>query len=91
MTPVATPSIHVLVSNTILLQKELNLLVEMADSMPRAKNTQDELGISCSTRELRSIKHTQTHTHTHTMVGICQTYKQKSQLKQLPKLEQFRQ
>lgn len=52
-TPVAasTPSIHALVSKTILPKKELDLLGKMADFMPGARNLQEELGTTSSARK----------------------------------------
>lgn len=48
--PVATSSlgIQILVSNTILLQKEAGILEEMADSRTGAGHIQGEIRASCS-------------------------------------------
>lgn len=48
--PVATSSlgIQILVSNTILLQKEAGILEEMADSRTGAAHIQGEIRASCS-------------------------------------------
>lgn len=54
-TPVAMSipsSMSLFLINTILQEKELEPLGEMADSRNEAQKMQDELGVSCSVRKL---------------------------------------